>query len=78
VLTIYFLVDLPRLERSAVLLVPRADRARFGHIGGVLVDKVGSYMIGNILISWSPDWPRSARSPRSGCRSPCRWPSWSR
>ena len=23
-------------------------------------------------------WPRSARSLRSGCRSPCRWPSWSR
>jgi predicted PurR-regulated permease PerM len=48
VLTIYFLVDLPRLQRSAVLLFPRA---RFGHIGDVLVDKVGSYMIGNILIS---------------------------
>jgi hypothetical protein len=51
VLTIYFLVDLPRLQRSAVLLFPRAHRARFGHIGDVLVDKVGSYMIGNILIS---------------------------
>lgn len=51
VLTIYFLVDLPRLQRNAVLLFPRAHRARFGHIGDVLVDKVGSYMIGNILIS---------------------------
>jgi predicted PurR-regulated permease PerM len=51
VLTIYFLVDLPRLQRSVVLLFPRAHRARFGHIGDVLVDKVGSYMIGNILIS---------------------------
>jgi predicted PurR-regulated permease PerM len=51
VLTIYFLVDLPRLERSAVHLVPRAHRARFDRIGEVMVDKVGSYMIGNILIS---------------------------
>jgi predicted PurR-regulated permease PerM len=51
VLTIYFLMDLPRLERSAVHLVPRAHRARFDRIGEVMVDKVGSYMIGNILIS---------------------------
>lgn len=51
VLTVYFLVDLPRLRRSAVLLFPRAHRARFGRITGVMVDKVGSYMIGNILIS---------------------------
>jgi len=51
VLTIYFLVHLPRLQRSAVLLFPRAHRARFGRIADVLVDKVGSYMIGNILIS---------------------------
>jgi len=51
VLTIYFLFDLPRLQRSAVLLFPRAYRARFGRIGDVMVDKVGSYMIGNILIS---------------------------
>jgi len=51
VLTIYFLIDLPRLERNAVLLFPRAHRARFDHIGSVMVDKVGSYMIGNILIS---------------------------
>ena len=51
VLTIYFLVDLPRLQRSAVLLFPRAHRARFGRIADVLVDKVGSYMLGNILVS---------------------------
>jgi predicted PurR-regulated permease PerM len=51
VLTVYFLADLPRLRRSAVLLFPRAHRARFSRIGDVMVDKVGSYMIGNILIS---------------------------
>ena len=51
VLTIYFLVDLPRLQRSVVLLFPRAHRARFSRVADVLVDKVGSYMIGNILVS---------------------------
>ena len=51
VLTVYFLADLPRLRRSAVLLFPRAHRARFGRVADVMVDKVGSYMIGNILIS---------------------------
>ncbi len=52
VLTIYFLVDLPRLQRSAVLLFPRAHRARFSRVADVLVNKVGSYMLGNILVSF--------------------------
>jgi predicted PurR-regulated permease PerM len=51
VLTIYFLADLPRLQRGAVQLFPRAHRDRFARIAGVMVDKVGSYMIGNIAIS---------------------------
>jgi len=51
VLTIYFLIDLPRLPHTAMLLIPRAYRTRFGHVADVMVDKVGSYMIGNILIS---------------------------
>jgi predicted PurR-regulated permease PerM len=51
VLTIYFLADLPRLQRGAALLFPRAHRADFSRIAGVMVDKVGSYMIGNILVS---------------------------
>ena len=51
VLTIYFLVDLPRLQRSVVQLFPRAHRDRFARIADVMVDKVGSYMIGNIAIS---------------------------
>jgi predicted PurR-regulated permease PerM len=51
VLTVYFLADLPRLRRGAALLFPRAHRARFARITDVMVDKVGSYMIGNILVS---------------------------
>jgi predicted PurR-regulated permease PerM len=51
VFTVYFLADLPRLRRGAVLLVPRARRAQFSRIVDVIVDKVGAYTSGNILIS---------------------------
>ena len=50
-LTIYFLADLPRLRRGTAQLVPKAHRAQYTRIAEVMVDKVGGYMIGNILIS---------------------------
>ena len=51
VLTIYFLVNLPRLRSSSTALFPRAHRARFSRVAEVMVNKVGSYMLGNILVS---------------------------
>ncbi|MDT5025861.1 MAG: hypothetical protein QOE61_2287 [Micromonosporaceae bacterium] len=51
VFTVYFLADLPRLRRGAVLLLPRARRAQVSRIVDVMVDKVGAYTSGNILIS---------------------------
>ena len=51
VLTVYFMAGLPRLRHGVLRLFPRAHRARFGRISDVMVDKVGSYMIGNLLIS---------------------------
>ena len=51
VLTIYFMADLPRLRHGMLRLFPRAHRAQFGRIADVMVDKVGAYMIGNLLIS---------------------------
>jgi predicted PurR-regulated permease PerM len=51
VLTIYFMADLPRLRHGMLRLFPHAHRARFGRIADVMVDKVGAYMIGNLLIS---------------------------
>src|SRR5258708_37125218 len=45
------MADLPRLRRGALRLLPRAHRAQFGQIADVMIDKVGAYMIGNILIS---------------------------
>jgi predicted PurR-regulated permease PerM len=51
VLTVYFLADLPRLRRSGASLSPRAYRDRLSRIVDVMVDKVGAYTVGNIVIS---------------------------
>jgi predicted PurR-regulated permease PerM len=51
VLTIYFMLDLPRLRRAAVRLFPLRQRPRAAHAVNVVVDKVGAYMIGNVVIS---------------------------
>jgi predicted PurR-regulated permease PerM len=51
VFTIYFMADLPRLRRGLVRLFPRSRRPRVAEVVNVLVDKVGAYMIGNLIIS---------------------------
>ena len=51
VLSIYFMVDMPRLEHGVVRLFPRHRRAHANRIVSVVVDKVGAYMIGNLAIS---------------------------
>jgi predicted PurR-regulated permease PerM len=51
VLTIYFMADLPRLRRGLVRLFPHRRRPRVAQAVNVVVDKVGSYMIGNLIIS---------------------------
>ena len=51
VLTIYFMGDLLRLRRGLLSVVPERRRQRVGEIIDVTVDKVGGYMIGNIIIS---------------------------
>ena len=51
VLSIYFMADMPRLRRGVVGLFPHRRRARATEIVDVVVDKVGGYMIGNIIIS---------------------------
>ncbi len=51
VLTIYFMADLPRLRRSLVRLFPKRRRRAVDDVVNVVVDKVGSYMIGNLLVS---------------------------
>jgi len=51
VLAIYFMADMPRLQRGVVRLFPPRRRPRVAEIVKVVVDKVGGYMIGNIIIS---------------------------
>ncbi len=51
VLAIYFMADMPRLRHNTMRLFPRVRRAQAERITDVMVDKVGSYMIGNLLIS---------------------------
>ena len=51
VLTIYFMVDLPRLRRAIVRLFPKRHRRAVNDAVNVVIDKVGSYMIGNLIIS---------------------------
>ncbi|WP_433304827.1 AI-2E family transporter [Actinoplanes sp. CA-030573] len=52
ILTMYFIADPPRLRDRLVGLFPsRRRRRRAAEVADVLVDKVGGYMIGNIVIS---------------------------
>jgi predicted PurR-regulated permease PerM len=51
VLTAYFMADMPRLRSRFIALFPQRRRSRVAEIVDVMVEKVGGYMIGNILIS---------------------------
>src|SRR4051794_32220945 len=51
VLAIYFLADLPRLRHGVARLFPAEHRPMVRRASDIVVDKVGAYMIGNLLIS---------------------------
>ncbi|GAA1810535.1 AI-2E family transporter [Luedemannella flava] len=51
VLTIYLMLDLPRLRRGLARLFPKRFRPAVFEVTNLVIDKVGSYMIGNLLIS---------------------------
>jgi predicted PurR-regulated permease PerM len=51
VFTVYFMADMPRIRTGVVRLFPVERRARARQIVDLVVDKVGGYMIGNIIIS---------------------------
>src|SRR3989440_818386 len=50
-LTVYFMLDLPRIRRGVVRMFPKRRRRAVNEAVNVVVDKVGSYMIGNLAIS---------------------------
>ncbi len=51
VLTVYFLVDLPRIRALVYRLVPDTRRPRAILIGDDIATKVGGYVLGNVVIS---------------------------
>jgi predicted PurR-regulated permease PerM len=51
VLTVYFLVDLPRIRATLYRLVPHSHRPRAILLGDEIFTKVGGYVLGNLLIS---------------------------
>jgi predicted PurR-regulated permease PerM len=51
VLTVYFLVDLPRIRATLYRLVPGSRRPRAILIGDQVYAKVGAYVFGNVVIS---------------------------
>src|SRR5215217_9025584 len=51
VFTIYFMADMPRIRTGLVRLFPVERRPRARQVVDLVVDKVGGYMIGNIIVS---------------------------
>jgi predicted PurR-regulated permease PerM len=51
VFTIYFMADMPRIRSGVVRLFPVDPRPRARQVLDLVVEKVGGYMIGNIVIS---------------------------
>ena len=51
VLTVYFLIDFPRIRATLYRLVPQARRPRAILIGDDVFAKVGAYVLGNVAIS---------------------------
>jgi predicted PurR-regulated permease PerM len=51
VLSIYFLIGLPRIKLFAYQLVPHSRRPRVILIGDEILAKVGGYLLGNVLTS---------------------------
>ena len=51
VFTVYFMADMPRIRAGLVRLFPVSRRQQARQVVDLVVDKVGGYMIGNIIIS---------------------------
>ncbi len=51
VVAIYLLIDLPRVRRAIYLLAPRSRRPRMVLLTDEILDRVGGYVLGNLLLS---------------------------
>jgi predicted PurR-regulated permease PerM len=52
ILTVYLLVDLPRVKRGVYKLAPRSRRARTVLLTNEIFDRVGGYVLGNLFTSF--------------------------
>ncbi len=51
-LTLFVLGGLPRIKHGAYRLVPASDRERVRELGEAMLDKVGSYLVGAVMIAF--------------------------
>jgi predicted PurR-regulated permease PerM len=52
IVTVYLLVDLPRVKRGIYQLAPHSRRARMVLLTDEILDRVGGYVLGNLLTSF--------------------------
>ncbi|MCW2572319.1 MAG: family transporter [Frankiales bacterium] len=50
-LTLYMMANLPDMKAAAYRMVPRSRRARVGLLADEILDRIGGYVAGNLLIS---------------------------
>jgi predicted PurR-regulated permease PerM len=51
VVAIYLLIDMPRVRRALYLLAPRSRRPRMVLLTDAILERVGGYVLGNLLLS---------------------------
>ncbi len=76
VLSVYFLADLPRIRRGLFRLTPHTRRPRVILIGDQVFAKVGSYVLGILVLSAIAGVSSLVWMWSSGCRSRCCWRPW--
>jgi len=52
ILSVYLLADLPRVKRGMYRLAPRSRRARMVLLTNEILDRIGGYVLGNLLTSF--------------------------
>jgi predicted PurR-regulated permease PerM len=51
VLTLYFLASLPRTKKAVYQLIPRSRRERVTKLGDEIIDRIGAYVGGQLLVA---------------------------
>ena len=76
IVTVYLLADLPRVKRGIYQLAPRSRRARMVLLTDEILDRVGGYVLGNLLTSFIAGLGTWIWALASGFRTRCCWGSW--